>query len=271
MYSYSKHLSPYKREFSMLPGIDSIGFLPAKRDRVRRTFDSCNFSFILQGRGEYILRGERYAVETPSILIQWPGEAMDYGPYERWTELYFIYPREAFSALTASGLMQLESPVRQLANPGAIMEKAEQLQEALTSQELNADWIDLLCYNMLLESWGKNGGGISPDAKLQTIRRRLEASLGTDIDGFALASELGMSLSSLRRYWRRNHGPETFQEYRNSLFLCKSCRLLVETSLQVKEIAEKLSLSDHYYFSRKFHQLSGMTPMEYRKKHQIFK
>lgn len=255
----------------MLPGIDSIGFLPAKRDRVRRTFDSCNFSFILQGRGEYILRGERYAVETPSILIQWPGEAMDYGPYERWTELYFIYPREAFSALTASGLMQLESPVRQLANPGAIMEKAEQLQEALTSQELNADWIDLLCYNMLLESWGKNGGGISPDAKLQTIRRRLEASLGTDIDGFALASELGMSLSSLRRYWRRNHGPETFQEYRNSLFLCKSCRLLVETSLQVKEIAEKLSLSDHYYFSRKFHQLSGMTPMEYRKKHQIFK
>ena len=42
----TRHLSPLSREISLLPPIASIGFLPAKRERIRQTFNSCNFSFI---------------------------------------------------------------------------------------------------------------------------------------------------------------------------------------------------------------------------------
>ncbi len=153
----TRHLSPLEREVALLPRIASIGFLPAKRDRIRLTFDSCNFSFILRGRGDYILRGKRWSVEAPCLLIQWPGEPMDYGPESEWSELYFIYPPETFGILTASGLMLPETPVRELRNIGTFEEKAASLQKELDREDLSADRIDLLCYDLLLETYnGRN-------------------------------------------------------------------------------------------------------------------
>ena len=266
----TRHLSPLPREIALLPRIASIGFLPAKRDRIRQTFDSCNFSFIMQGRGDYLLRGKRWPVEAPCLLIQWPGEPMDYGPEPEWSELYFIYPPETFELLCASGLMTPEIPVREMRNIGTIGEKADLLRKELDREEISADRIDLLCYDLLLETRLKSEENILTHSRIPEIRRRLERNPGHDIDCAALASEFGMSLSSLRRYWRRYHGEESFSDYRNSCFLRKSCRLLVETNLRVKEIAVELDFSDPFYFSRKFRQLAGISPLEYRKRNQMF-
>ena len=246
----TRHLSPLSREISLLPPVASIGFLPAKRERIRQTFDSCNFSFIMQGRGDYVLRGKRWSVEAPCLLIQWPGEPMDYGPESEWSELYF--------------------PVREMRNIGSIGEKAAVLQRELEGEELSADRIDLLCYDLLLETRLKSRESILEHSRIPEIRSRLERSPGRDIDCAALAAEFGMSLSSLRRYWRRYHGEESFSDYRNSCFLRKSCRLLVETNLRVKEIALELEFSDPFYFSRKFRHLAGISPLEYRRRNQMF-
>lgn len=266
----TRHLSPLSREISLLPPVASIGFLPAKRERIRQTFDSCNFSFIMQGRGDYVLRGKRWSVEAPCLLIQWPGEPMDYGPESEWSELYFIYPPDSFGLLRSSGLMTPEIPVREMRNIGSIGEKAAVLQRELEGEELSADRIDLLCYDLLLETRLKSRESILEHSRIPEIRSRLERSPGRDIDCAALAAEFGMSLSSLRRYWRRYHGEESFSDYRNSCFLRKSCRLLVETNLRVKEIALELEFSDPFYFSRKFRHLAGISPLEYRRRNQMF-
>ena len=266
----TRHLSPLSREISLLPPVASIGFLPAKRERIRQTFDSCNFSFIMQGRGDYVLRGKRWSVEAPCLLIQWPGEPMDYGPEEEWREVYFIYPPETFGILTASGLLPPENPVRSMRNLGTIMEKITSLLHELESESINADRIDLLCYELLLETWITYGENQLNHSRIPEIRSRLERNLGEEMDCAALAAEFGMSLSTLRRYWSRYHGQESFSAYRNACFLRKSCSLLVETDLQVKEIAAALEFSDPFYFSRKFRNLSGVSPQEYRKRHQLF-
>ena len=266
----TRHPGPLKREISLLPRVASIGFLPAKRERIRLTFHSCNFSFIMQGRGDYLLRGKRWPVEAPCLLIQWPGEPMDYGPESEWSELYFIYPPETFELLSASGLMTPEIPVREMRNIGTIEEKAASLRNELDREEISADRIDLLCYDLLLETRLKSRESILKHSRIPEIRERLERSSGHDIDCAALASEFGMSLSSLRRYWRRYHGEESFSDYRNSCFLRKSCRLLVETNLRVKEIALELEFSDPFYFSRKFRHLTGLSPLEYRKRNRMF-
>ena len=270
MYEQTKHLTPCRRDFSLLPRIGSIGFLPAKCTWVRKTFQSCNFSFILNGCGEYLFRGEKFPVEAPCMLIQWPGEPMNYGPNGRWSELYFIYPPEYFGILTASGLMRIDSPVREMRNFRNIEEKIDHLQHELELENLNADRIDLFCYDLLLETWVNSAENLLHHSRIPEIRKCLERNLGGEIDCTALAAMFGMSLSSLRRYWNRYHGQESFSAYRNSCFLRKSCRLLVETSLQVKEIAAELEFRDPFYFSRKFRRLSGYSPQEYRKKYQIF-
>ena len=197
---------------------------------------------------------------------------MNYGPEGEWDELYLIYPPESFRLLTASRLMDLENPVRKMENIRVILEKTDSLQKELEQENVNADRVDLLCCDLLLASWMTREEGTHPTPdRIQEIHRRLEHNLGQDIDCARLAAGLGMSLSSLRRYWRKHHGTESFSAYRNACFLRKSCALLVETNLQVKEIAAELEFSDPFYFSRKFHHLSGLSPQEYRKKYQVFR
>lgn len=267
----NKYLEKTSRRFSVLPAVSSIGFIPGKDNRIHRTFDSVNFSFILSGIGDYVLRGVRYPVKAPCIIAQWPGEAMDYGPAESWDEMYFIYGGEQYDPFVTSHLLLPEDghPVRVLNDAAVMMKKIERLEAELRNSELDADRIDLLCYELILDSWNRPQATAKEDVRLAGIRQRVEASLGGDIDCSALAEECGMSLASLRRFWAAHHPDETFMEYRNAYFLRRSYELLVGSSLSIKEIAMKIGFADQYYFSRKFHQLSGMTPQEYRHRYKL--
>ena len=267
-----KHFTAFtlesNRKFSMLPHVAHVGFLPAKRERVEKTFDSCNFSFILQGTGEYLFRGRRYEVHAPCMLIQWPGEPMSYGADSSWCEMYFIYPEETFAVWKQTGLFTPDDPVRKMYNPAGVIERTLELYHLLQHPPWSGDRIDSLCYDLVLETWLDEQKTIIDSTHIPAIRKRLEESIGREMDCNELAKEFNMSLSSLRRYWRKYHGDETFAEYRNHCFLLQSCRLLAETGLAVKEIAGKMNFADPFYFSRKFTQLAGITPVEYRKKYR---
>ena len=64
------HLSPYPRRFPLLQPVESIGFHPRKTERVVHVFQNCNFSFILAGRGTYVLRGVEHPVEAQCVMLQ---------------------------------------------------------------------------------------------------------------------------------------------------------------------------------------------------------
>ena len=44
-----------------------------------------------------------------------------------------------------------------------------------------------------------------------------------------------------------------------------ACRLLVESTLPIHEIATHAGFADEYYFSRRFHLEQGMPPRAYRR------
>ena len=257
-----------QRNFSLLPPIRTVGFLPNKKERIVRTFDTCNFSFILQGEGEYLFRGKRYEVKAPCMLIQWPDEPMSYGADAAWTEMYFIYPGETFPIWQNAGLLSPSDPVRKMFNVNRVIDRALSLYDLLHQPGWNGDRVDSLCYDLLLETWLEEQSQRLENTFIPAIRKKIEDSIGTDMDCRALAKEFNMSLSTFRRYWKRYHGDKTFMDYRNDYFLMKSCRLLAETDLAVKEIADQLHFADPFYFSRKFTLLCGMTPIMYRKKYQ---
>lgn len=270
MYEQVNFLETRKRGFSLLPPVETVGFIPAKRDRVRRAFNSCNFSFILHGEGGYLHAGRELAVKAPCVLLQWPGAPMDYAPAPEWSEMFFIYPKRCFRQLTAAGIMDVSTPVRPLEKATEVQALAERLQLALADPGCNPDRIDLLCYEVLLKSWEKDALRQQRPPLLLEIEKRLGAAFGCAIDCQAIAADLAMSLTSLRRYWRAHHPGESFSDYRNGRFLQESSRLLVETALPLRVIAERLEFSDQFYFSKKFHQVSGVAPLEFRKKYQIF-
>lgn len=78
-----------------------------------------------------------------------------------------------------------------------------------------------------------------------------------------LASELGISVSNLSHYFKREKGIN-ISEYINSLRLDEAKRLLLETDLTLTEIAKRINYSHVSSFTKKFKISENMTPREYR-------
>lgn len=274
MKSCTRHLTPFVRRFPLLPPVETIGYLPTKRDRVSHAFSSCNFSLVLSGSGSYMLRGTVFKVKAPAVLLQWPGEPMNYGPAadDTWEELYLIYPGNCRTMLEAANVFSPGMvPVRSFVRTAWFDAALERIKTFVLagSRETDGDIGDLLAWELVTASFTPSGHRDPADRRLEMIRCRLETNPGRDIQLQQLAGELGMSVSTLRRYWRRFYGDTTFSAYRDEVFLRESCRRLIETGDPVKLIAERLGFESVGYFSRKFHRLSGMTASDYRERHRV--
>lgn len=83
----------------------------------------------------------------------------------------------------------------------------------------------------------------------------------------AVAEQFGMSVSNLSHYFKKHSG-ETISAYVSELKFGKAKELLRTTRLPVTEIAELCGNMQISSFLRKFKQMEGMTPTEYRRLHQ---
>ena len=141
-----------QRRFSLLPPIRYAGFLMGKRHRVTRMFTTCSFSFILSGRGTYLHRGRTLRVVAPCLLLEWPGEAMDYGPDDSWDETFISYPADLIGTFCRSGFMDLDEPVRPIPDPESVLAQSERLHRFLQQSAPDPDSTDACCYALLLAS-----------------------------------------------------------------------------------------------------------------------
>ena len=80
-----------------------------------------------------------------------------------------------------------------------------------------------------------------------------------------LAANVGLSRGYLSALFKSELGT-TFTDYVNSMRIDKSKELLLNASLSLANIAGLVGYSDQSYYTKKFTQLTGMTPGQYRKK-----
>lgn len=97
------------------------------------------------------------------------------------------------------------------------------------------------------------------------IKRALASRVYTKLNLDELATELHISKSQIIRSFKRTEGCTPY-EYFLTLKIKTAKILLRDTKMQIREIAEKLSLCDEHYFSAMFRTRVGMTPREYRSK-----
>lgn len=271
MDNFTKHFRPYSREFNLYPRLDSTGYMRQKRNWVDTTFTGCNYSLILSGRGEYVLRGTRIPVVAPCVLLEWPGEPMFYGPLpgESWEELYLIYPGEEREKLKSTRAFEEDDrPVRPIANSRAVREAIRQLTDGFTAGP-NADRIDAAAWQLVMATYAP-AEAPRRDPLVDCIEKALENELAGKVNFAALAARLRLSESTMRRRWQAVHDDRSYSDYRAEILLERSCRLLAETDDRIKEIAAQLGFSDVFYFIRRFRQLSGMTPTAYRRRYKPF-
>lgn len=102
---------------------------------------------------------------------------------------------------------------------------------------------------------------------LEGVKERLAAQNTLWPDYAALAADLNVGLSTLRRRFRAAAGTSLHQ-YVLRRRAQEAMALLGDTSLPVKAIAGRLGYRDTYFFSKQFRAVTGTTPGGYRKSRQ---
>jgi AraC family transcriptional regulator, arabinose operon regulatory protein len=80
-----------------------------------------------------------------------------------------------------------------------------------------------------------------------------------------LASEIGLSSSRLTALFKKQTGT-TVVRWRDEQRMTRAYQLLTQSDMPVNHLAEVVGYTDALYFSRCFHQYSGLSPSEYRAK-----
>jgi AraC-like DNA-binding protein len=249
-----------------------VAHLPHKDDWVHKTFDTMNFSLILDGEGAFRMDGRDWPVRAPMVITQWPGIPVRYGPSQWWEELYLIYPAESLPVFEAQGYAVRRRPVWPIANPARVTELLARLRELARdiSTPGRVDELDRLVDELVLATYV--GQSFIPrderHERIERIRRDLLGRLDRDVDAATLAEQAGMSEATFRRVWARHVGPPPGQFLARAR-IQQACRLLVETDEPVGRIATEVGYEDALYFSRKFRGMVGMSPRDYRRQNRV--
>lgn len=105
------------------------------------------------------------------------------------------------------------------------------------------------------------------DASLNQISEVIDYITENYATSFTLAEiakRVGMSESGFSRYFRRMTG-NTFTDFVNRLRINRACQLLVETDQYINSICYNVGYNNLANFNRRFIELKGVSPREYRK------
>jgi len=250
---------------SLLP-LRHIGFIARKTGWVRSQFDTANFSLILNGSGEFHRKGRIWKVEAPCVITQWPGEYLEYGPsepHEFWTELYLVYSLELMPRFMQCGFVEESRPVWPISNPSALRPLLEELARCLATKEKSAR-IDRIAERLILETFLPPH--VSDSSLISKALEAIQTNWQSPPDLESLAGKCNMSVSTFQRRWNESMGI-TPARYALGLKLQEACRLLIETSDSISEVANACGFDDEFYFSRCFRRQFGSPPRNYRKEY----
>lgn len=93
----------------------------------------------------------------------------------------------------------------------------------------------------------------------------IRLNLSVQLTAKELAGRLYICESTLSKKFRREVGV-TIGTYIDDLIFFNAEKMLLKTKWSINQISETLGFCDQFYFSRRFKQKYGQTPVEYRKK-----
>jgi len=100
--------------------------------------------------------------------------------------------------------------------------------------------------------------------QINAIVSRITDHLAEPLSAADLAQELDMTESRFSRFFRRATG-NTFTDFVNLVRVNRACQLLMETDRYITHIAYDVGFNNVANFNRRFLEIKGLTPSEFRK------
>ena len=226
-----------------------------------RRFEFYSLSHMYKGRGKLRLGGRITDIYPGDAILICPGEWNFYGGCDG--ECYFedavrfcgrIPDMMRNSGMLCSKVVKMGTVRRllPLITPVNSEKKWEWMKNALMLQSLLVEFF---------ASFGEEKKGGDPfETMLNTIR---ESPPGYWWSVEKVAELRGISCDRLRREFLKKTGmlPKQFLEQQK---LYSAAELLKTENCPVSDISEKLGYVDYYHFSRRFKNLFGVSPLQYR-------
>lgn len=258
-----------------------------------RVFGRWAFVLMVGGEGRYQdERGASAAVRPGDLILVFPDVAHRYGPGpgEAWRELFVVSDSPVLDAWRSAGLLREDRPVWRLSPVSYWRERMERLVKrcgpagaAVGGAEgpRVSDVCRLLTFLAdAIESTGRPSLGGTREAALAEmpaidrhwatevtglIDDRLRRGPIDRLDPASLASAMHVSEAVLRRRFVRLLG-EPPARYVSRRTIERACELMQQGELSDKQIAAELGFCDEFHFSKRFKQLIGASPRDYRRR-----
>lgn len=225
-----------------------------------------NFEYVVKGSGEIFLDGRWQTATAGDIYILRGGEEHHYRAVrkEPWQKIWINYASSYSSAFLDA--YNIRSGIYRVPDACPYFEQAFELSASTYASTSTCHTLADYVHKIISAVSLKESNEIASDE--YRIRETLDSYVYKKANLGELAEGLHMSKSNVIRVFKKHYGITPY-DYLLNAKLDTAKLLLGGTSMSVREIADRLHISDEHYFSTLFYNKVGMRPREFRDKTQF--
>jgi AraC-like DNA-binding protein len=228
----------------------------------------------LEGTASYMDEtGLRCPLQPGSLIWAVPGVNQSYGPKpgERWSELFLWFRGPLFDTWQGSGFPGERSRHLELTPLNYWTDRLRRILQPSPEAPVESD-LARICH---FQQWLADALQFE-DKRTQTTetlqwRERAEQKLRTgrltDPSLEEIARSMGMSYSAFRKRFVQMTGKSP-GEFRADEIVLRACSQLLETNHNLATIAADLGFHDAFHLSKRFKQVVGMSPQDFRRQNR---
>jgi AraC-like DNA-binding protein len=226
---------------------------------------------ILRGTGRYTdIQGNASPLRSGDVILVFPEIGHVYGPRagESWDEIYLTFEGPVFDLWRQTGLLSRQQPILSIPDlgwPGRLRALVEE-PSFLTTSEGRLSQLSrfLVLLGELVKPRERPDTGTPLPEWVVQSQGAMDINLGMEIAFEDVAGLVGMSYETFRKRFLKATGV-TPVRYRLQRRIAAACELLrYSPQMTNRQAAETLGFADEFHFSKRFTQVTGMTPRAFR-------